>query len=234
MSVPMNAFSSIRCVTFDLDDTLWPSEPTISEAEQALYFWLDEYFPLITQHYSLEDIKKHRAEYGKAHPELAHNVTALRYQSLAELAKEFNYATTMADQGLALFRKVRNQVSFFEDAFSTIETLRDHFKIGAITNGNADLNEIGVSHKFDFIVTAEKAGAAKPDEKIFHYAQNQAQLDCNQMLLVGDTPVVDVVGARLSGWHAIWYNPNNIQWNESIKPNAEIQNLSQLVSLLIK
>ena len=230
----MNTFSSVRCVTFDLDDTLWPCEPTISNAENALYSWLSLHYPLVTQRYSFEAIKAQREEYGKSHPELAHNVTALRHQSLAELAKEFNYSVEMADEGLALFRRHRNKVSFFEDAFATIEKLKDYFKIGAITNGNADLDEIGVREKFDFFVTAEMAGAAKPDEKIFQFAQNQALLDCHQMVLVGDTPSVDVIGARQSGWHAIWFNPNNDKWCDSVKPNAEIQKLSQLVSILIK
>ncbi len=229
----MRGFSTIRCVTFDLDDTLWPCEPTISNAEQALYAWLEEHYPSITQRYSFEDLKMQRAAYGEAHPELAHNVTELRRQSLEELAREFNYSNEMASEGLALFRKFRNRVNFFNDAFKTIDQLKFHFKIGVITNGNADLNAIGVSEKFDFVVTAEMAGAAKPSEKIFQCAQDQAQLNSHEMIFVGDTPNVDVLGAQQSGWRAIWFNPKNMQWLEEGKPDAEIQQLSQLITLLI-
>lgn len=229
----MSNFSSVRCVTFDLDDTLWPCEPTISNAENALYVWLSEHYPLITQRYSFEDIKAQREEFGKSHPEHAHNVTALRRQSLAVLAKEFNYSSLLADEGLALFRKHRNRVEFFDDAFLTIEKLKSDYKVGAITNGNADLEAIGVRDKFDFFVTAEMAGAAKPDEKIFRYAQDQAQLNSHEMVLVGDTPDVDVIGARQSGWHAIWFNPNKQDWTESIKPHAEVYSLSQIPALLL-
>ncbi len=230
----MTNFSSIRCIAFDLDDTLWPCDPVINKAEQELYAWLSKHYPLITRCYSLEEIKMLRAQYGEKHPELSHNVTALRHQSLVELAKEFNYPNEMADRGLALFRYFRNKVDFFDDAFTTINELKKYFKICALTNGNADLDEIGVSDKFDIIVTAEMAGAAKPDEKIFKYAETQARLDCNQMMLVGDAPKVDVIGARQCGWQAIWFNPDKDHWSDSIKPNAEIQKLSQLVSLLIK
>ena len=229
----MYIFSKIRCVTFDLDDTLWPCEPTISNAEQALYNWLKDDYPCITHRYSFEDLHKQRVAYSKAHPELAHNVTELRRQSLIKLAKEFNYPDKMATDGLALFSKFRNQVNFFDDAFTTIDHLKNHFKIGAITNGNADLDAIGVSEKFDFVVTAELAGAAKPNEKIFKYAQHQVQLDSNQMVLVGDAPHVDVLGAQQSGWRSIWFNPNSVQWQEEKKPDAEIQKLSQLIALLI-
>jgi len=229
----VHIFSSIRCVTFDLDDTLWSCEPTILNAEQALYSWLQNRYPRITQQYSFEGLKEQRAAYGKVHPELAHDVTALRRQSLAELAKEFDYSPELASEGLVLFRKFRNRVTFFDDAFATIDALKKHFKIGAITNGNADLDIIGVRDKFDFVVTAEKAGAAKPDKKIFQYAQNQVQLASNQIVLVGDTPHVDMLGARLSGWRTIWFNPQKVPWLEKMKPDAEVQQLNQLRALLI-
>ncbi len=229
----MKNFSSVQCVTFDLDDTLWPCEPVIIKAEQELYAWLNANYPLITQNYSINEMKAHRTEYGKQHPELSHDVTALRHQSLTELARRYDYAEEMADDAITLFCEHRNQVSFFEGAFATLEKLKQHFKIGAITNGNADLEAIGISEHFDFITTAEQAGAAKPDKKIFKHAQNQAQLDVEQMLLVGDAPEGDVLGARQNGWHAIWFNPKNAQWNETIKPHAEIQKLSQLITLLI-
>ena len=230
----MSIFSTIRCVAFDLDDTLWPCEPTITKAEQALYKWLTEHFPRITDCYSIEEIRQKRAQFGIQHQELAHNVTELRRQFLKELACEFNYPDEMAHSGLKLFRKIRNQVNFFKDALPTIDKLKQYFQIGAITNGNADLVNIGVDHKFDYIVTAEIAGAAKPDKKIFQYAQRKFNLESHQILLVGDAPVVDVVAARECGWQAIWFNPKKERWSEHVKPNAEVQSLSQLIELLIK
>lgn len=224
-------FSKIRCVTFDLDDTLWPCEPTITKAEQALYDWLGEYYPRVTEHYTFEETRQHRAKFGKRFPELAHNVTALRRESLAELADECNYTRTMADDGLVLFRRIRNDVKFFEDAFCTLDQLKNHFKIGAVTNGNADLYAIGASDKFDFVVTAEEAGAAKPNKKIFEYAQDKAQMSSHEIVYVGDAPNIDVMGAKNSGWRSIWFNPGQLQWPEDQRPDAEISKLSELVSI---
>ena len=229
----MSSFSKIRCVAFDLDDTLWPCEPTIIRAEQALHTWLQDHYPRVTERYSLEAIKEKRALFGKQHPELAHNVTELRRQSLKELAIEFSYPQKMADEGLALFRKIRNQVNLFEESLPTISKLRRHFKISAITNGNADLEAIGIGEKFDYFVTAEQAGAAKPDKRFFQYAQKVFNLESHEILLVGDQPIVDVVGAREYGWDAIWFNPNKEKWSENIKPNEQVQKLSQLTKLLI-
>ncbi len=228
----MNVFSKVRCVVFDLDDTLWPCEPTITKAEEALYQWLQKNYSRITNLYSFEALKQHRADFGVKHPELAHNVTKLRHQSLAELAKESGYNSGMADKGLSLFRKVRNEVNFYDDACSTLDQLKIHFKIGAVTNGNADLYAIGVSEKFDFVVTAEEAGAAKPDNKIFKYAQDKIQLDSHEIVYVGDEPSIDVIGALQSGWRAIWFNPGQQRWVENQKPDVEISQLNQLLDLL--
>jgi len=227
----MQVLTNIRCVVFDLDDTLWPCEPTITSAEQALYSWLESEYPRVTQKYNYAALKLHRAEFAKQHPELAHNVTQLRRQSLAELANKFDYSEVMADKGLALFRKVRNQVTLFDDTLSTLDKLKRKFKLGSITNGNADLHAIGIAEKFDFTVTAENAGVAKPDEKIFKFAQQQAGIKSHQMAYVGDAPVTDMLGAKGSGWQAIWFNPTKQKWTEEIKPNAEVQTLSELLAL---
>ncbi len=233
----MNTFAEIKCVTFDLDDTLWPCEPTIIKAEKALYEWLTKNYSKICQQLSFEEIKEHRVDFANRNMHLAHDVTALRRESLLELAKKFEYPIHMADEGLALFRKHRNRVNFFSDALSTLSKLAEHYKIGAITNGNADLESIGVKEYFDFIVTAQEAGVAKPDKKIFAYAQNKTNLACNQFIYVGDHPTIDMLGCIKSGWKSLWFNPEKNPWpddeiHREFQPDAEIQKLSQLPELL--
>ncbi len=228
----MGDFSNIRCVVFDLDDTLWPCEPTILNAELALYEWLKECYPRITAQYSLESLREQRANFALLNPHIAHDVTALRKQSLAELAQKFDYPMSLANDGLTLFRQHRNQVDLFDDALSTIQKIGEHFKIGVITNGNADLEAIGLSEHFDFIVTAEEAGVAKPDKAIFEYARNRVKLASHELLYVGDHPTIDVLGSSNSGWKSLWFNPAAAHWPEDIMPDAEIQKLSELPGLL--
>lgn len=226
-------FSAVRCVTFDLDDTLWPCKPTITKAERGLYSWLQRHYPRVTRKYTFEEVKLRRAAYGKTHPEIAHNLTELRRRALAELAGECDYSSRMADEGLAVFLTFRNRVRFFDDAHASIDRLKGSYKIGAITNGNADLQAIGVRDKFDFVVTAAMAGVAKPDAGIFQHAQHQAGLASHEMLLVGDLPDVDVMAARKCGWRTVWFNPGKTPWPEKEMPDAEIQRLGQLIPLLL-
>ena len=233
----MSAFTNIRCVTFDLDDTLWPCEPTIINAEIALYEWLSENYSNITKHYSLDDLRAHRIDFANRNIHIAHDVTALRRESLAELAKQFEYPIHMAEEGLALFRKHRNKISFFDDALPTLSVLAKQFKIGAITNGNADLEAIGVSEYFDYVVTAQEAGVAKPDRKIFEYAQEKFCFASHELVYVGDHPTTDMLGSIHSGWRSLWFNPSKQSWptndiHKEVRPDAEIQKLSQLPELL--
>jgi putative hydrolase of the HAD superfamily len=228
----MKWLSNIRSVVFDLDDTLWPCEPTILNAEVKLYEWLKKNYPRITNEYSLDDMRKQRASFALLNPHIAHDVTALRKQSLAELAKKFDYPYDVSVNGLLLFRKYRNRVSLFDDSLPTLRELKKHFILGVITNGNADLEAIGLNKHFDFIVTAEEAGSAKPDQMIFDYARNKVKLETHQLLYVGDHPVNDVLGSRNSGWKSLWFNPSNKVWMENIQPDAEINKLSELPGLL--
>ncbi len=229
----MGEFSSIRGVVFDLDDTLWPCEPTIVNAENALYEWLQSNYPKITQKYSIQDLTAYRAEFAGSNPHLAHDFTALRRESMALLAKEFNYPEAMADIGLAWFRKHRNMVELYPDSLPTISRLSKHYQTGVITNGNADVDAIGLSEYFDFVVTAETAGVAKPNKGIFEFASTQSGLATHELLYVGDHPSFDIVGAKYSGWKAIWFNPGKQIWSESTaSPDAEIQNICELIGLL--
>ena len=229
----VKSFASIRCVVFDLDDTLWPCEPTILNAENALYEWLRKNYTKITNYYTLQELRDHRQEFAQRNLDISHDVTALRLGSLAELAQQFEYPDNMAHEGLALFRQHRNQVIFYDDSLSTISLLANKFQIGAITNGNADIEAIGACEYFDFFVTAEQAGAAKPNIEIFEYAQQKASLAGDELLYVGDHPSIDIVGANQSGWRSIWFNPNKQAWPLlETQPDAQIQNLSELLDLL--
>src|SRR5687768_142402 len=82
------AFADIRCLTFDLDDTLWDCAPVIAKAEQACYAWLAENYPRITAGHDLESLRTHRLQTAERHANLKHDVTALRLAALKDLAEQ--------------------------------------------------------------------------------------------------------------------------------------------------
>jgi len=79
-----------KLICFDLDDTLWPCMPTIYRAEQAIYDWMAEYKPAITESYSIEQLRDKRKALLQTRPELINDLSAARVVPLQLLANEFN------------------------------------------------------------------------------------------------------------------------------------------------
>ena len=222
----------IECVTFDLDDTLWPIEPTISNAELKLYEWLQHNYPQVTSKYSSQDITAKRMAITTTRSDIAHNVTELRYYSLMEIAKEFGYSQQFADEGLALFRHYRNQVEPYDHSESILALMKERFRLGAITNGNAQLEHIPIGHYFDFVVTPAEAGVSKPAPEIFQFASKLANVELSKIVHIGDSAQTDVLGAMRAGCKAVWFNSKRQPWPGGQSPHHVIHCLSELLTVL--
>lgn len=90
------------------------------------------------------------------------------------------------------------------------------FRLGIITNGPAEHQQKKIETlKLDQWISKEdmfisgKLGYAKPDIKIFQFAEKKMGLDKNTTYYVGDSFANDVVGAKNAGWKAVWINRRN-------------------------
>ena len=111
--------------------------------------------------------------------------------------------------------------------------LKQRYVVIAVTNGNANLERIGISDLFDGVVSAASAGAAKPARPIFDAAVRAGGASAEQTLHVGDHPLDDVHGARDAGLKAVWVNRNGVEWpSEYSAPDAEIRHVGELHELL--
>lgn len=223
---------TIKCITFDLDDTLWDCATVIARAEETFYDWLLGTYPRVARRYRLESLLEHRRDYYARYPELHHDLTALRKRWLAHLAGESGYGPDMVEAGFAVFWRHRNQVEVFEDAREALERLGRRYRIGAITNGNADVHHIGVGHYFDFVVTAAAAGAAKPQREIFQAALDEAGVGARETAHVGDDPRSDVQGAAAVGMRTVWVNASGAPWPGGPEPDAEVRRVGELQAVL--
>ncbi len=222
--------SALRCVTLDLDDTLWEMGPVLRAAEDALLGWIAEHLPEVDA--GTDVLLAHRREFYAALPELAHDVTALRRRWLVELATTHGYAEDLAEAGFQHFWEARNRVEMFEPVPDTLATLAARYRLGTISNGNADVHHIGIGHHFAFVVTATDAGVAKPERGIFDYAVAAAGVTSAEVVHVGDDPIRDVVGAQQAGLRAVWVNPAGAPWEAPGRPDAEIASVGELPELL--
>jgi putative hydrolase of the HAD superfamily len=222
----------LRCVTFDLDDTLWECGPLLIAAEEALYDWIKCHYPRISERYTLVALVSHRRGYFERYPEMQHDFSYLRRRWLHHLAQSFGHGTDLVEHGFRVFWEHRNAVTLFDAAHVLLDGMRERYAVGAITNGNADVHHIGIGHYFDFVITAAEAGAAKPKPEIFHAALSAAGVEAAQAAHVGDDPERDVGGASAVGMRTVWINVNATPWPGGPPPDAEIRTLDELQPVL--
>ncbi|EIJ35151.1 HAD family hydrolase [Thiothrix nivea] len=219
---------TIRCIAFDLDDTLWACKPVIERAEQRFYAWLENHYPRITERHTPAELIRKRINYMQQYPELHYNLTRLRKDWLAELADEHQYPPTLVEAGFEVFWLARNEVSFFDGALNVLQSLAGRYQLGVISNGNASVHHIGVGHLFQFAHSAAEAGVAKPHPEIFRQALAKVNILPEQAVYVGDDPVRDIQGAADAGWRTVWFNPGRMEWPGGQEPDAIIDDLAQL------
>ena len=105
--------------------------------------------------------------------------------------------------------------------------------VAAVTNGNADLQRIGLDHHFRFSLSPGEHGAAKPDASIFLAACTRLGCQPVQVLHVGDHIETDVVGAARAGLRSCWINRDSRTWEHpTVTPDLEFDTLTALADWL--
>jgi putative hydrolase of the HAD superfamily len=223
----------VRAICFDLDNTLWDVWPVIIRAEQRMYDFLAQRYPRVVASMTLEMMRSAREQTAAAHPQMAHDFTFLRKQTLRDHAREFGYAEAMAEEAFDAFIQARNEVDLYADVLPALEQLRRRYRLFTASNGNADLTKIGLAHFFERTVAARHVGALKPDPAIFHKVIEGTDLRAADVVYVGDDPHLDVQGARDAGMQAIWIDRQGVEWPAAIEPPAHtIRSLTELAQLL--
>lgn len=104
--------------------------------------------------------------------------------------------------------------TFISGARDTFEAVAAHHPVGVLTNGFAEVQAKKLDQfpilreQSDSIVICEDVGVLKPDPKVFEHATEQAGVEANEVLYVGDSYRSDVEGAQPVGWRVAWYTRN--------------------------
>jgi putative hydrolase of the HAD superfamily len=103
---------------------------------------------------------------------------------------------------------------FIPGAQDAFEAVAEHHPVGVLTNGFAEVQK----KKFDqfpvlreqseAIVLCEEVGVLKPDPAVFDHATQEAGVEAENVLYVGDSYRSDVEGAQPAGWRVAWYARN--------------------------
>lgn len=229
--------TGIKLITLDLDETLWPLQPTIGDAETALMDWLAGQAPALIEAHDLDSMREHRRALKQERPEIAHDVTELRRLSLELLLGDHGEtparASELAAEAMRRFLIFRNRTRPYPDTLNALRRLAARFRLVSVTNGNADPERTPLAGFFEHRVSAGMARASKPDPAVFELVLALTGCTAAEALHVGDEPLLDVQAARDAGMSAVWVNRTGRDWPESLQPpEREIQDLAELVDWL--
>ena len=225
-----------KAILFDLDDTLWPIEPVIRQAEQTLHQWLQTNAPRVTERFTIENLRQARLALLAQQPEFQLDLGALRRAGLIAAFEEAGEDAEKVEHAMVQFFAARNAVIPYDDVLPGLLRLKGRVLVGSISNGNADLQAIGLSHHFKVSVAAHQLGCAKPDAAIFHAACEQLGVAPEDAVYVGDDVLLDIKGAQGAGLRAVWLNRHGstAHLEHEVVPDAVVGNFDELLDWLAR
>jgi len=154
--------------------------------------------------------------------------------SLDKSMKAFNLDSSMKNELLNLYKVL----SPFKEVPETLKILKEkNFKLAILSNGTPSLlNELVSSNNlddlFDDLFSIEEVGIFKPDSKVYDLPIEKYKIQSNEVAFLSAN-TWDVSGGGNYGYNSIWVNRNkSIFDNLDYKPHTEIENLSELISLI--
>jgi len=230
------ALQPFSVLSFDLDDTLYPNATVIAGAELAMQQQLQRLLGEVS--YNQPDYWwQQRQLLAAQQPQVRHDVSRWRLlaleQGLVAQGHSRCSAGDIAEIAMLAFLQARSQIQLEPTVRPLLSRLARHFRLIAITNGNADLQRMGLADLFQFVLRAGPDGRMKPEADLFLQAASRLQLAPGQILHIGDHPSSDVQGALNAGCQACWLNlapdsPSRLQ----TLPHLEIRQLTELAALL--
>ncbi len=211
-------------ILFDLDNTLYDYN---AYWRQRLLWSLEP----VQQRYTHLDID------DLANQAMAQHIYFQEWRNFlaqAGIADEAIMAETLARYHVNTYE----QLALYADAAEVLRHLRQHCKLGLITNGPAHTQrpkivQFDLEAMMDVIVVSEEVGIAKPDPAIFHLALQQLGVSPERALFVGDSLEHDLKGASAAGIDFIWMNPEGLKLPAGLPAcTAIIVRLEELQQLL--
>lgn len=218
----------IRALCLDLDDTLWSIWPTILRAERLLHDWLACHHPRISAVFETTDLRELCRDVARLNPELAHDLAALRKGSLRLAADRVGLNEFCEHTAYNVFQQARNEVECFPDVLPSLTRLQTRYRLAALSNGSADLEQIGIGHFFTVALNPSMTGTAKPDPTMYLAVCETLALTPEEVLHIGDDPELDVLAAARLGMRTAWVNREGRDWPGGARPDIEVRSLLEL------
>ena len=152
--------------------------------------------------------------------------------------KDFGIVVT--DEEALLFQKYyqeyQKKIQLSDEMRSLLQSCVGRCRLGIITNGPAEhqwdkIHALGVLEWIPetAVFVSGELKIAKPDSRIFAYAEQHIGVDKKDMFYVGDSYENDVTGAVRTGWHSIWMNRRHKEKTDIYSPDYEVHTETELL-----
>lgn len=166
----------------------------------------------------------------------------LRIGRWLELGERCGYVWSAVEVAEAYLLELSRHGHLIDGALDVCRTLGERYPLGIVSNGfqqvqTARLAATGLVEHIDFVVTSERAGAAKPARAVFELALALAAeaaampLAPERVLMVGDSLAADIAGGRAMGFATCWFNPLGLTTTAE-HADYTIRELSELLALV--
>jgi putative hydrolase of the HAD superfamily len=200
---------------FDLDHTLWDFDTNSREALQDIYHSLHlaeagvHDFDLFHKLY-LGHNERLWDRYRKGQMK----VDELRWKRMALSLLEFKIGNeALAHQMAVEFLEILpTKQALFPHTIELLKYLTEKkYQLHLITNGFEKtqyhkMKTAGIDIFFREVITSETSNSLKPNREIFEFALLKAGAGKKESVMIGDTPDVDILGAREAGIDQVYVN----------------------------
>ncbi|MBN2215629.1 MAG: YjjG family noncanonical pyrimidine nucleotidase [Bacteroidales bacterium] len=226
-----------RNIYFDLDNTLWDFETnardTFREIFDIHHLWntITDFERFISTFalYNEQSWEKYRlGQIRKEELRIERFCLTLHRLKIPD----HNLSGLISDNYLELMPQKSNLV---ENTLKVLEYLKPRYRLFILTNGfhdiqSAKLENSGIRHYFNGIITSEDTRWSKPDPRTFEYALKSVNAKKAESLMVGDNLILDISGARNFGMDQVFFNRKMISHDMNI--TYEINELKELMLIL--
>ena len=168
------------------------------------------------------DVAKDR--FLEAYIEAHEKYRKIRYEQLKEVTNAVWVAEALCNLGFTVSAddpRIKAALNvFFKDFIDTLELrlgakklinqAQQQCKVALISNFThapviySSLRKTGISTFFNAVVVSEENGWRKPSSHIFQDALNKLQVEANEAVYIGDSPIEDIKGAKQAGMKTVF------------------------------
>lgn len=226
----------IEFLFLDLDDTIldFHKAERLAIAKTFREFGLEPTDAVLNRYHEINKLHWQRLERGEITRD---QVLVGRFQMLFdELGKHADPAQ--------IARSYEHNLSighyYLPGAREAVDALQGHYRLFLASNGTASvqhsrLTSAGLYPCFEQVFVSQDLGFNKPAKEFFDAcAARIPGYDAGKAMMVGDSLTSDILGGIRAGMRTCWVNPTHNQAPENIRPDYEIESLSQLPALLRK